>query len=386
MANPLHVITWFTTFTVSLGENSITSAVGRADYRRKQTGATWEAESEFCSRRRAESPRRKSCLFGLVGNWPKLKKQGYLWSMSVSYGASIGKSVVKASISNTSTAPMYNKLFTKIVDSSIWLEPTPTRLVWVMMIAVMDEDGFCQFASAANVAHRARLSLDETAEALRVLESPDPNSADPDFGGRRIEKVPGGWMVLNAPKYRDIVTREIARERNRQRVAKCREAKRDVMKRNGDVMDGNGSVTPSEAEAEAEAVPPKTPTGAKAPSAGQEAEELLSYLNEKANKKFRHSQSHLRFIRARLCELGVTSEGCRQMIDRQCSLWLNTPQAEFLRPETLFNSAKFNGYYDNRELPLPPRGGLRGREAEFQRQAEIHTKPSQFRDANGNPV
>ncbi len=113
----------------------------------------------------------------------------------------------------------------------------------------MDEDGFVNLTSVGNVAHEGRITLEEAEEAIKILEDPDPNSADQDHEGRRIEKVPGGWMVLNAAKYRDIVTREIAREQVRKRVARHR-AK---LKGNADVTGCNGSVTPSEAEVLSEA-------------------------------------------------------------------------------------------------------------------------------------
>jgi hypothetical protein len=118
---------------------------------------------------------------------------------------------------------MYNKLFTKILDSSIWLEPMPTRIVWLTLIAVMDETGFAQFASVANVAHRARVTVEEAQEAIRVLEGPDVNSSDPDHEGRRLERVPGGWIVLNAEKHRALVTRAIIKEQTRQRVQRHRD-------------------------------------------------------------------------------------------------------------------------------------------------------------------
>ncbi len=124
---------------------------------------------------------------------------------------------------------MYNKLFTKILDSSIWLESSPTRIVWLTMIAVMDEDGFAQFASVANVSHRARVSVEEAQEALRCLESPDVESSDPDHEGRRLERVPGGWLVLNAQKHRDMVTRLVSREHNRLRVQRFRATKRNAL-------------------------------------------------------------------------------------------------------------------------------------------------------------
>lgn len=154
---------------------------------------------------------------------------------------------------------VYNKLFTKILDSSIWLEDMPTRVVWMTLLAAQDEDGFCQFASVANLAHRARVSPEEGRAACACLESPDENSSDPDNEGRRIERVSGGWIVLNGPKYRDLVTREAAKEKTRVRVARFR-AKRDGGG-NGEVTQGNDSVTPSEAvsekhtEAEAETPP-----------------------------------------------------------------------------------------------------------------------------------
>lgn len=130
---------------------------------------------------------------------------------------------------------VYNKLFTKILDSSIWLESMPTRIVWLTMIAAMDEQGFVQFASVGNVANRARVSLEEAQEALERLTGPDPNSFDPENEGRRLERVPGGWLVLNAGKHRAMVTRAIVQEQTKERVRRYR------MKRSG-----NASVTPSD--------------------------------------------------------------------------------------------------------------------------------------------
>jgi hypothetical protein len=117
---------------------------------------------------------------------------------------------------------MYNKLFTKILDSSIWLESTPTRLIWITFLATMDQDGFCQYASVANLAHRARVDLEDTRKAVEVLEGPDIDSSDDTNDGRRIERVPGGWLVLNAGKYRALATQEVAREKTRLRVAAFR--------------------------------------------------------------------------------------------------------------------------------------------------------------------
>ena len=121
---------------------------------------------------------------------------------------------------------MYTKLFTKILDSSVWLESVETRLVWFTFLASMDEDGFCPFASAANVSNRARISLKDTQAAIAKLEAPDPDSSDPEFEGRRIERIEGGWVVLNAAKYRMRRTRAMVRDAQRERARRYRLRKR----------------------------------------------------------------------------------------------------------------------------------------------------------------
>jgi hypothetical protein len=143
-------------------------------------------------------------------------------------------------------AMMYNKLFTKILDSSIWLAPDAARIVWLTFLAAMDEDGVVRFASVANVAHRARVSLEAATGAVRLLESPDADSSDPDNEGRRVERVPGGWVILNAEKYRDLVTRVAIRAQTKERVRRHREKQR-----NASVTLSSGSETQSRSRSKA---------------------------------------------------------------------------------------------------------------------------------------
>jgi hypothetical protein len=118
---------------------------------------------------------------------------------------------------------MYNKLFTRILDSSIWLQPDATRIVWITMLAAMDQDGYARFASIKNLARRAVVS-DEAAEiAVTALESPDEDSGNPANDGRRIERVDGGWLVLNAVEHRDTFKHDIERQSNRERQKRFRE-------------------------------------------------------------------------------------------------------------------------------------------------------------------
>ncbi len=118
---------------------------------------------------------------------------------------------------------VYSKLFASILDSSVWLQPEPTRIVWLTLLAAKDEDGFSRFATVSNLALRARVSPDAATEAVRVLEAPDPDSSNPENEGRRIERVPGGWIVLNAKTYDDIARHEQELQQNRERVRRHRE-------------------------------------------------------------------------------------------------------------------------------------------------------------------
>jgi hypothetical protein len=118
---------------------------------------------------------------------------------------------------------MYSKLFASILDSSVWLEPMPTRIVWLTLLAAKDQEGFARFASVDNLARRAVVSVEQAANAVAKLEAPDPNSSNPKHEGRRIERIPGGWVVLNAKLYDDMVRRADELRLNRERVKRHRE-------------------------------------------------------------------------------------------------------------------------------------------------------------------
>lgn len=121
---------------------------------------------------------------------------------------------------------MYAKLFAKILDSSIWLEDDQTRLVWITLLAAMDEDGFAQFSAIGNLANRARVTVEQAEHAVDVLTSPDRANPGQDHEGRRIERVPGGFMVLKAKDHAAIINRAEQLRQNRERVQRHREMKR----------------------------------------------------------------------------------------------------------------------------------------------------------------
>lgn len=135
---------------------------------------------------------------------------------------------------------MYNKLFTRILYSSIWTEAYATRLVWLAMLAAMDEDGIVHAATPRNLAALAGVTVEEAQQAVATLSAPDPESSNPDREGRRIERFPGGWVITNARIYRALAKRDDMRHKTAERVRRHRER-----------LSSNGLVTPAEAEAEA---------------------------------------------------------------------------------------------------------------------------------------
>jgi hypothetical protein len=140
---------------------------------------------------------------------------------------------------------VYNKLFTKILDSSVWLAPDPHRLVWITLIAAMDQNSFCAFACIENLAARARVSVHDTAEAIAAFMAPDPRDPEQEYEGRRIERVQGGWFVLNGQKHRNTVTRAIENEQSRLRMQRFRQRQRNDVQPLRNVTQPKRNVTPS---------------------------------------------------------------------------------------------------------------------------------------------
>ena len=106
---------------------------------------------------------------------------------------------------------MYVKLFSSILDSTIWAEGPETRIVWITMLAMADKDGDVR-ASASGLARRANVTPEAAHAAVEQLLAPDADSATPDYEGRRIEAQDGGWHILNYVKYREIQDREARKE------------------------------------------------------------------------------------------------------------------------------------------------------------------------------
>lgn len=121
----------------------------------------------------------------------------------------------------------YTKLFGSLVTSSIWCEDDKTRLVWITMLALSNRDGLVE-AAVPGLAAAARVTVEECRMALSKLQAPDPDSRSTEFEGRRVERVDGGFLILNHSKYGEMLSLEARREYNRQKQVEYRKKKQQA--------------------------------------------------------------------------------------------------------------------------------------------------------------
>jgi hypothetical protein len=101
-------------------------------------------------------------------------------------------------------------IWSMIVDSSLWDEPYHVRLLFITMLALKDADNIVRYDGYL-LGKKAHITPEECLEAMSVLSSPDTKRQafecleKQEFDGRRIEKVDGGWLILNGPKYRSMI-------------------------------------------------------------------------------------------------------------------------------------------------------------------------------------
>jgi len=177
----------------------------------------------------------------------------------------------------------YTKLFASITDSTIWQEPDATRLVWITMLAMCDQDGYVG-ASVPGLASRARVPMPACIKALETLKAPDEWSRTEDFEGRRIADADGGWLLLNHAKYRAIRNADERRERARQAMAELRASRKAEEQLLASVSNVSHGYPPlAHTEADTEAVKAKATVRA-TPAPSRFDEFWLAYPNKKGRK------------------------------------------------------------------------------------------------------
>jgi hypothetical protein len=127
----------------------------------------------------------------------------------------------------------FTKLFSSITESTVWCEPSDTRIVWITMLAMSDKHGRV-FGSVPGLANRSQVSVEATRLALTTFLEPDLDSRTKDHEGRRIRPMDdgGGWVLLNHGKYRAI------RDESERRVYKAEHEKQRRVKRKASDVKG----------------------------------------------------------------------------------------------------------------------------------------------------
>ncbi len=133
-------------------------------------------------------------------------------------------------------------LFSKIVDSSIWLEPDYVVKVFITMMAKKDSDQVVR-GSAFNIAQWAKKTEKEVLDALKILAAPDTKRLEKQpFEGRRVQKVEDGWLILNGRFYEDLMRKANRRFYKRVKQAEYRAKKKGptYVERLKDMAAGDG--------------------------------------------------------------------------------------------------------------------------------------------------
>jgi len=82
----------------------------------------------------------------------------------------------------------------------------------------------------------------------------------------------------------------------------------------------------------------------KSATGNNQIDEVILYLNEKAGKRFNpKTEANRKFVKGRLAEK-YTVDDLKAVVDIMVSEWKDTKFEDYLRPETLFNSQKFQTY------------------------------------------
>jgi len=177
----------------------------------------------------------------------------------------------------------FTKLFGTLITSTIWRESDKTRIVWITMLALADRNGEVA-ASVPGLAALANVEIDQCREALEVLGAPDPDSRTETHGGRRIEKIEGGWVLLNYAKYREL-GRAVDRTeylRKKQQESRARRARGELTSTS---VNQDQPISEAEAEAKGEQRPaPPHPIATElrpGPVTGHELKRLFAAIRER---------------------------------------------------------------------------------------------------------
>jgi hypothetical protein len=120
----------------------------------------------------------------------------------------------------------YTPVFRRTLQSRIWALSPSTRCVWLWLRLIADPEGYVN-ADLAGVAAGANVTPDEARRAMEGFLAPDPD-ADPEdpHEGRVLERVRGGWLIIDYAPSVELARSESRNARNAQyaRARRAREA------------------------------------------------------------------------------------------------------------------------------------------------------------------
>jgi hypothetical protein len=146
---------------------------------------------------------------------------------------------------------MFAKIFTQILDSSI-AEDYRVRHIFEDLLKLCDPNGVVDM-TRESIARRLNVPVEIVRDGIAKLETPDPQSRNPDHDGRRIMRLDEhrdwGWSIVNYDLYRGIASEEDRRQRTKARVQKLRERRKqpDLPSVEPGSADSNAPVTPGNA-------------------------------------------------------------------------------------------------------------------------------------------
>jgi hypothetical protein len=139
----------------------------------------------------------------------------------------------------------YVPLFQDIRSSSLWALDSDVRMVWITLLTMVDPEGYV-CAAIPGLAVAANVPVGKVREAIAIFEAPDPDSRSTEHDGRRLQKVPRGWLVLNYGAIRRRAAHEAEKARKR-RWANKQRAANDAEEPAGGVSAFGLAVDPDEA-------------------------------------------------------------------------------------------------------------------------------------------
>lgn len=119
----------------------------------------------------------------------------------------------------------YTKLWSHLLDSSIWREPNEMRLLWITILAKKDQHHIVRM-SIPTLADMIRVTPEECEAFLNRLMAPDKWSGNKEHEGRRLLPVEGGWFVVSGEHYQNFMREDHRREAVARAVAKYRAKKK----------------------------------------------------------------------------------------------------------------------------------------------------------------